>query len=298
MATNYSESKADVEFALNTSTLSSDISAKILQGLGSIVLINEIDSAPAGADLHGNDIVEINTGGTVDLSRISKWDIKGVDALIFATNEDVNFTLDGVYTKSFKGVVTTNAGDDTIKTNSTIGVTASSGDGDDSVTTGSGNDSVNLGAGDDTVHTGAGNDTVSAGPGNDSIDTGAGNDSVSTGPGNDSVTTGAGNDSVYVGSGNDSVNTGAGNDIVKLATGFSGNAQLDGAEEALDKLNLGLVIINNVVENGAELTITLFDNSVITVTNFEQFIYDSNGADTAGGIQIVGVDQFVDNFSI
>ena len=257
----------------------------------------------------------------MDLSGISAKNIAGIDAFVFTTSENVDFTLSGSNTLSFKGVVTTDAGDDTIKLNSKVGVTVSSGDGNDSITTGSGkdyviagagNDTVNTGAGNDTVfagdgddyinsgagndyiNTGAGNDSVFAGAGNDTIVTGAGNDSVSTGAGNDNVATGNGDDSVYVGSGNDSVNTGVGSDIVKLAAGFSGNAQFNGGTGVgSDTLDLRNVVITDVDQTGVILTITLDDHSVIEATNFESFIYDSSTVDVDGGIVTVGVSQFV-----
>ena len=275
MATNYDDkqSKSDVRDALTSSTLPAAVAAKILKTLGGKVNINEVNHAPTGNDVHGEDLVLIATGGTIDLSGISKADIKGVNAFVFTTNDDVNFTLAGDHTTSFNGVITTNAGNDTINLNSKKGVTVSSGDGNDSVTTGSGKDSIDLGAG------------------NDSVNTGEGNDSVSTGSGNDSVSTGAGSDSVLVGSGNDSVDTGAGTDIVKLAAQFTGNAILDGGDGKSDKLDLSSVVIKDVVPEGAGFKITLDDNSVITATNFEKFVYDSNG-DAKGGIKIVGAVQF------
>ena len=79
-------------------------------------------TAPTGSILHGNDLVLIDPGGTVDLSAISKADIKDVDAFVFTTDESVNFTLSGANTLSFKGVVTTNAGDDIITLNSKSGL--------------------------------------------------------------------------------------------------------------------------------------------------------------------------------
>ncbi len=275
MAQNYDDkqSKSDVRDALNSSTLPADIAAKILKSFGSKVNVDEFNTAPTGADVHGNDLVLISSGGTVDLSTISKADLKGVDSFVFTTNENVQFTLAGDNTTSFKGVISTSGGNDTIVANSKSGNTVSSGDGNDSVTTGSGKDSVNLGSG------------------NDSVNTGAGNDSVSTGSGNDSVSTGAGNDSVLVGSGNDSVQLGAGNDIVKLALDLVGNAVLDGGEGKSDKLDLSSVVIKDVVADGQVFKITLDDNSVITATNFEKFVYDSNG-DAKGGIKIVGAVQF------
>jgi Ca2+-binding RTX toxin-like protein len=319
MATNYfTESKSVVRSDLQASSLPSNIITKILSGLGSTVKGVEFDNhdlshPPTGTRLNGSELVLIDPNGSVDLSSISKASINGVDAIVFTTDEDVNFTLSGANTLSFKGVVTTNAGDDAITLNSKVGVTVSSGDGndtvntgagndsvlagsgDDSVTTGAGNDSVSAGAGNDTVVTGTGNDTVLAGAGNDSINTGAGNDSVSTGSGNDTVTTEGGNDSVYVGSGNDTVNTGAGNDIVKLAAGFSGNAALDGGAGVSDRLDLSHVVITDVAQVGTVLTITLDDNSVITATNFEKIIYDNSTADVDGGVVIVGVNQFVNH---
>ncbi len=391
MATNYSEplNKGDVAASLINSTLPTYIVTKILQSLDAKVFVNEVNSDFKTNDLRGNDLVLINQAGTMDLSLISKADIKDLDALVFTTNENVNFTLSGNNTLSFKGVVSTNGGDDIINLNSIRGVTVSSGYGNDSVNTGAGNDTVlagagndsintgdgndivfagegnnriitgrgndyvSAGAGNDSINTGDGNDTVSAGAGNDSINTGAGNDyvsagagndiintgdgndyvsagagndsintgtgndtvsagagndiiitgdgndSVSTGLGNDSVTTGNGNDSVYVGAGNDSVNTGAGTDIVKLAAGFSGNGQFDGGAGTSDAIDLRQVVITDVDKNGAVLTITLDDTSVITATNFETFIYDSSTDDVEGGMVIVGVNQFVaHNFSI
>jgi Ca2+-binding RTX toxin-like protein len=279
MATNYDQplDKGVVAEGLTAMALPGDIVTKILKSLGGgSVDVAAFDSTPTGTGIHGNDLIMINTGGTLDLSSISKADIKGVDAFVFNTNDDVRFDFTGPNTKDFKGVITTGGGNDAIDVNSKKGVTISSGDGSDSVTTGTGKDSVNLGAG------------------NDSISTGKGNDTVSTGAGNDSVNTGAGNDKVFVGSGNDTVNTGVGHDTIKFDSGFNGNAQLNGGA-GNDKLDLSNVVINSVTQNGAGLTISL-DNgnnadSVVTVTNFEKFIYDSNG-DADGGIVTVGVNPF------
>ena len=319
MATsNYSILKIDAAASLNSSTLPSDVVAKILSNLEHHVDVVQFDSlspltSPTGAAIDGKDLVLIDPNGPVDLSSISKADIQGIDAFIFTTNEDVDFDLSGSNTRAFDGVVTTNAGNDNIELNSKVGVTVSSGDGNDSVITGSGNDSVKLGAGDDSVKTGDGNDSVSAGDGNDSINTGAGNDYVLAGTDNDSVTTGAGNDFVSTGSGNDSVNsglgndtiflgsgdsiisTGIGNDTVKLDFGFSGMAQVNG-DGGIDKLDLRLVNIETVEKSGGILTITLDDGSVIEASNFEKFVYDENPSDTEEDIVIVGAHQLDDNF--
>ncbi len=274
MATNYHLSKSDVEEGiLDPLSLPASISNKILNSLKNKVWVAEFNSVPTGAELRGKDLAVIDIGGTVNLSGISAADIKDLDAFIFTTNNDVNFSLNGNGTKSFKGVITTNDGNDIITTNSIIGVTVSSGDGNDTVTTGSGKDSV------------------SAGSGNDSINTGAGNDTVLTGSGNDSVNTGDGNDSVVVGSGNDSVDTGAGNDTVKLALGASGTYQFDGGA-GIDNLDLSLANIATVSQAGAVVTITLNDASVITATDFGRFIYDSNGIATPDGVVIVAVAAF------
>jgi Ca2+-binding RTX toxin-like protein len=275
MATNYSEpqDKGDVATGLTNLALPSDVISKILNSIGGgKVDVGAFDSAPTGAGIHGHDLVLLNTGGTIDLSSISKGDIKGVDAFVFTTNDDVKFDLTGKNTGDFKGAITTGGGSDTIDVNSKKGATISTGSGNDSVKSGAGKDSVDLGTGDDKVNTGAGNDTVSTGSGNDSVDTGAGNDKV------------------YVGSGNDTVKTGAGNDFVSLDKGFIGNAQLNGGG-GNDKLDLSNVVITNVVKQGAALTITLDNGSVITETNFEKFVYDSNGA-ADGGIVTVGVNPF------
>jgi Ca2+-binding RTX toxin-like protein len=279
MATNYDVpvDKGAVAAGLAAMAIPPDIINKILKVVGpGDVDVGSFDSAPTGAGIRGNDLILINKGGTVDLSFISEKAIKGVDAFVFNTNEDVNFDLKGPNTKDFKGVITTGGGNDVIQTNSKKGATVSSGDGDDNVITGAGNDSVNLGTGNDTANTGKGNDTVS------------------TGSGNDSVNTGAGNDKVFVGSGNDTVSTGVGNDTVKLDAGFIGNALLSGGG-GNDKLDFSSVVINSVSNNGGVLTINL-DNgvnpdSVVTVTDFEKFIYDSNG-DAAGGVVTVGVNPF------
>jgi Ca2+-binding RTX toxin-like protein len=337
MATNYFIApKTSVETELNAMTLPAAIVSKMLSSFGDTVKVvnfNNADpasplTAPTGDSVKGHDLVLIDPIDTVDLSGISAENIAGVDAFVFTTDENVNFTLSGSNTLSFKGVVTTNAGADIINLNSDVGVTVSSGYGNDSITVGSGNDyviagvgndTINTGAGNDTVftaegndyvnsgegndyiNTGAGNDTVFAGAGNDTIVTGAGNDSISTGAGNDNVATGDGDDSVYVGSGNDSVNTGVGSDIVKLAAGFIGNAQFNGGTGVgSDTLDLRNVVITDVYETtgvafqtGVTLMITLDDHSVIEATNFESFIYDSSTVDVDGGIVTVGVSQFV-----
>jgi Ca2+-binding RTX toxin-like protein len=319
MATsNYSVLKSEAEILLNSSTLPSDIVTEILDNLNQHVKVVKFDSStslatPTGAKVHGKDLVLIDPNGSVDLSSISKANIKGIDAFIFTTDEDVNFTLSGSNTLGFKGVVATNAGDDSIILNSENGVTVSSGAGDDSVKLGAGDDSVKLGAGDDSVDAGAGNNSVLAGAGNDSINTSAGNDTVSAGSGDDIINTGVGNDSVSTGLGNDSVNVGFGNDIVfvssgntvvdlgagddiaKLDFGFTGVAQFNGNGGSDDKLDLSLVVIDTVERSGEMLTITLDDGSVIEASNFEKFVYD-NPSDNVEDIVIVGAHQLDDDF--
>jgi|GEM_PF-7030669 len=132
--TNYSVTKSAAAASLNASDLPADIVNTILSKLGSTVKVVQFDSNlpltnPTGAAVSGKDLVLIDPNGSVDLSSISKANIKEVDAFIFTTNENVDFTLSGSNTLSFKGVVTTNAGNDTINLNSKFGVTVSSGDG-------------------------------------------------------------------------------------------------------------------------------------------------------------------------
>jgi Ca2+-binding RTX toxin-like protein len=295
MATNYSESRHEVKHALEDSDLPDHIVDAIIGALPKQVDIISFDDLPSRHDLldiRGNDLVFFNTGGEVDLSHVSKSILRSVDAFVFSTNDDVTFELGGRGGKLFDGVIVTNGGDDAITVESKKDVSIFSGDGNDSVKSGKGDDKIDLGAGDDYAKTGNGDDTVC------------------TGAGDDSVCTGAGDDEVYLQSGDDTVSTGKGEDYVKMDVGFSGYAMLDGGEEkggkgchdkASDVLDLRDVVIADVQKDGNELTITLDDDSVITVSNFEKFVYehiyddDINGQE--GEIVIVGVHTFIDEFS-
>lgn len=261
MATNYNDplTKGDVAAALLASTvIPDDLVSTILKSLGrGRVDVNEIDSSPTRADLKGGvDLLLVNlptpVGGTGEIN-LSKLNLKNLDTIISTSNEDTNVTVAGKNGKDFDGVIVTGGGDDNIRSNSEEGV------------------------------------GVSSDGGNDTVTTGKGNDTVYTGSGNDSVTTGDGNDKVYVGSGNDTVSTGKGNDLVKLDSGFIGNATFDAGSGGNDKLDLSGADIKTVVNNGGVVTITLADNSVITASNFEKFIYDDGGAVP---VQVVGVNPF------
>ncbi len=275
-STTYSGTKADVVTAIGLLGLPKPFATEISKSLGKTVAAIEADSAPAGADLRGKDLVFISVGGTIDLSAIAADDIKKVDAFIFSTSDAVTFSLNGTSVKAFKGVVTTKTGNDSIDAaTNTAGITISSGAGNDIVTTGAGKDYINAGAGNDTINTGAGNDTVL------------------TGAGDDTVNTGAGNDFVTAGSGNDVIDTGAGNDIVRLASGFIGAAVLSGGE-GTDQLNLNSVGVHNVAHiDGGGLTITLNGSIIFTATDFEKFTYID---EADGTIVTVGVDDFAAAF--
>ena len=116
------------------------IVSKMLSSFSSIVKVVDFNNsdpaspltAPTGDSVKGHDLVLIDPIGSVDLSRISAENIARFDALVFTTDENVNFTLSGNNTLSFKGVVSTNGGDDIINLNSIVGVTVSSGYGNDS----------------------------------------------------------------------------------------------------------------------------------------------------------------------
>ena len=286
--------------------------------------VNDITATPhtlVRADITGNNLVINHSGGVQSLNTLVASDVTKLDGLIFSTNDAVNLTMNsGAGANAFHGWVVTNAGNDIINL-SGAGVKVSTGDGNDSITSGSGNDSILSGTGNDTINAGNGNNTIDSGDGNDSITvgsgndsintglgndtvtTGNGNDSINTGTGNDSITTGSGKDSITVGAGNDTVHTGAGTDKVILATGYTGNSILDGGTNPTgnvttngDTLDLRNVNIQHVAQSGSTLTITLTDASVLTVTNFENFIYDSNGTVAGGIITTVGVTPFVTHF--
>ena len=315
MVTNYSSPKIVAAAALLSSTLDKSVADSIISKLGRTVAIDNITD-PAhklvSADLTGQDIVYSRDSTPINLNTASLNDVKNLDSLIFSTNSNINLTMNsGKGADAFTGWVVTNAGNDTIKL-SGLGVKVSSGDGNDSIITGKGNDSIlsgngndsivsgigndtiNSGSGNDSINSGAGNDSILTGNGNDSVDSGDGNDSIITGKGNDSIITGNGNDSLIIGAGNDTVSMGAGIDIVKLAAGYTGNSNLDGGTSGKDKDILDLTNVNiiSATKSGANVTITLIDHSIITATNFESFIYDSNGV-ANGGITTVGVDAFV-----
>ncbi len=272
-----------------------------------------------------NDAVNLTMNSGAGANAFHGWVVTN------AGNDIINLSGAGVKVSTGDGndSITSGSGNDSILSgtgNDTINAgngnnTIDSGDGNDSITSGSGNDSILSGTGNDTINAGNGNNTIDSGDGNDSITvgsgndsintglgndtvtTGNGNDSINTGTGNDSITTGSGKDSITVGAGNDTVHTGAGTDKVILATGYTGNSILDGGTNPTgnvttngDTLDLRNVNIQHVAQSGSTLTITLTDASVLTVTNFENFIYDSNGTVAGGIITTVGVTPFVTHF--
>ena len=78
MATsNYSVLKSDAAASLNSSTLPSDIVAKILSNLDAYVKVVKFDSlapltVPTGTAVKGKDLVLIDPNNSVNLSSISK----------------------------------------------------------------------------------------------------------------------------------------------------------------------------------------------------------------------------------
>jgi Ca2+-binding RTX toxin-like protein len=317
-STNYQTTISKEITALTNSALPPNVAKAILASLAPTALVDNFFISDqshnlAPSDLKGHNIVYSYDDGVINLNNATVADVANLNALIFnnsTPNQDgIDLTMNnGAGAAAFKGWVVTYATDDKINLSGS-GVKVSSGDGNDSVTTGTGNDSIIAGGGNDTVISGSGNDTISTGNGNDNINSGAGDDSVVSGNGNDTVFTGIGNDTVNTGSGNDSVNTGAGhdsiivgngndtviasdgNDIVRLENNYTGNAKLYGGTGA-NTLDLSGVIINSVTKSGNAVTITLLDDSVITATSFGTFIYDSNGTDAGGSVEIVGVNAF------
>lgn len=272
MATNYGGKKTDLTTALHSSSLPTSVVDTILKSLGKTVILS--DMTESAADVKGVNLPGLHDVTDLDLSGITNKEVAKAKAFIFDSSDDVTFDLgSSADTVKFKGVVTTNEGDDTINV---FGKKATiySGDGNDTVTTGNGKDNVILGAGDDEANTGGGNDKISTGLGNDSVDSGSGNDTV------------------YVGSGNDTVNTGDGKDIVKLAASFTGDAVIDGGADK-DTLNLSKVVITDVHEMGGGLHITLDDGSSVMASNFEKFIFDTSTVDTDGKIVTVGINDFM-----
>ncbi|WP_150051010.1 MULTISPECIES: calcium-binding protein [Methylomonas] len=271
MASNYDDgiSKQEAVNNLLDSTLSFSTAQQIIKSLGGgKVTVGEFGNTSSSSDLAGHKLALFTgTGGTatVNFSGAGKNDLKGVKSIVFGDNSDVTFTLTGDGAKKFKGTISTNDGDDNLTVQDTKKVFISTGDGNDSVTTGDGKD------------------TVATGDGNDNIKTNGGNDLVFLGDGSDSA-------------GSDTVDTGAGNDIVKLVGKFVGTAVVDGGA-GNDKLDLSAVDIADVTVAGTSVSITLQNGGVINASNFEKFVFDSNGTLSNGGIKTVGLTQLDDFFN-
>ena len=110
---------------------------------------------------------------------------------------------------------------------------------------------------------------------------------------NDLLNLGKGADSVKIVGGIDSINTGDGNDRLTFDNTFTGKAVIDGGEGSKDKLELSNLAIVSATQDANGLHFILDNGATIDATNIEQFVYDINGSDTAGGIKIVGVDQII-----
>jgi len=263
MASNYDDgiSKKEAVNNLLDSTLSFSTAQQIIKSLGGgKVTVGSFTGADSASELAGNKLALFTGGGTVNFGNTASNDLKGVKSIVFGDASNVNFTLAGAGAKKFKGVISTNDGNDLVTVDDTKKVFISTGDGND------------------TVITGDGKDTVATGDGNDSISTGGGNDLVFLGDGSDSA-------------GSDTVDTGAGNDIVKLVGKFVGTAEVDGGA-GNDKLDLSAVDIADVSVSNSVVTITLQNGGVIEASNFEKFVFDSNGSLSNGGIKTVGLVQF------
>jgi Ca2+-binding RTX toxin-like protein len=178
--------------------------------------------------------------------------------------------------------------------------TLKGGDGDDRILTGEGNDSVFGGNGDDEIngfltspishgytfwnasgklklYGDAGNDVViggsagdliSGGDGNDELYGRSGDDNISGDDGNDYVSADDGDDLIYGGSGNDQLFGGNGNDQL---LGNSGNDKLYG-NEGDDTLDGG---------DGLNSLLGGYGNDTYYIRNKTDYIYDTQGADTA-----------------
>lgn len=171
------------------------------------------------------------------------------------------------------------------------------GNGNDKVTGGGGSLVINANGGNDTIITGSNSDTISGGDGNDSISSGGGKDVVYGGAGNDRIDSGKDNDTVYTGSGSDTILAGDGDDRV-IIQAIAGDAQvIDGGKGSKDVLDLSGVTVTSASQAGSTVTITLDSGATVTVTGMERFVYDTNGAD-AGGVVQVGLSTFLGDFPV
>ena len=325
MAQNYEQTASQVIASLAASSLSS-VTKEAIQtaiGTGGNVVIT---TTVTNAGLQGAKIAE-TAGGVIDLSKASASDIAALEAIIVTGEESANITIknnnfdgtvvlgagDGtVNLATNKAVkVETGMGDDKITTGSgqdSVVVSA----GDDSINTGAGNDKVSIkdgfvgkavldgGTGTNTLQfdDGVKNVTVNSSgqlvftmdntaPGHKSTITAKNFNAIVLGDDGSSVnlkaskkalnlTTGKGDDSVVLGSGKDSIVLGGGKDTIDTGAG-------------VDKVDLSLLAIRDAVKGSAnQVNVTLKDGTVLSITNAENFVYDSNGADE-GGIVTVGL---------
>ncbi len=133
------------------------------------------------ADLEGNDILEVATGATANVTVTADW-----AAAVTTTNDDgtVNMSVDNDVDVDLSAATVITADDD--------GYTVdASGNAAASILIGS--------AGDDTIYGGTNNDTLTGGAGDDLILGGEGNDAITGSAGADTMIGGAGTDTFAIG---------------------------------------------------------------------------------------------------
>ena len=241
-----------------------DVTVKVTDGGGQsdsatfTIDVGDVNEAPEGLELTGNDVIEGSDPGTV-VGTASASDPDG-DSLTFALTDDAGgrFAIDPI-----SGVISVADGtlieyDEATEHNITVEVTDPEGlsgtetfvvdvqkdnsgddtmigtDEADTIDGGPGNDSIFGEAGDDVLLGGAGDDFLFGDKGDDQLSGGDGNDQLLGGIGNDLIEGGDGDDELFGSIGDDVLKGGEGNDVLygslgsDLLLGGAGNDTLRG----------------------------------------------------------------------
>ena len=149
------------------------------------------------------------------------------------------------------------------------------GDGRDTLTGADGNDVLNGGDRRDRITGNRGNDELNGDDGSDILRGGLGNDEINGGLGRDNIRAGRGNDTIDGGDNDDVLRGGGGSDTFVFGT-TSGddrivdfNAQDDSLDLTAFNFNTADAVLDQAVESGDSVIITLDDETTVTLQNVE-----------------------------
>lgn len=140
---------------------------------------------------------------------------------------------------------------------------------------GAGNDELEGGAGHDTLRGGAGHDELEGGAGRDRLFGNGGRDDLEGGAGADTLNGGVGADTLEGGRGNDILIGGAGADQFEFDLGHGRDIIRD-FENGRDKIEIDdfsraqvRQVINNAVQDGDDVVVTLSHNTSFTLEDMQ-----------------------------